>query len=110
MARDRRAVWLQRLAQWRESGLTAERFADEIGVNASTLSGWKYKVAAENRPGSQQAVAPARVEFVEVVGVPACAGGEERLEVVCLGGRTVRVPTTFDADALVRLLDVLERR
>ena len=113
MAQERRAIWLQRLEQWRESGLTARKFAAQIGVNPGTLSSWKYKVAA-GRAGGQTAATAERVEFVEVIGAPASLpinrSVEERLEVVCPDGRTVRVPRTFDAETLVRLLDVLERR
>ena len=35
---------------------------------------------------------------------------QERLEVVCAGGRVVRVPAGFDAESLLRLVDVLESR
>ena len=112
MARGRRGIWVQRLARLRESGLTARAFAAQIGVRQGTLQKWKYKLAKEQRPARDTAAPAAKVEFVELAGVPeAPARAEEsRLEVVCEGGRSVRVPRDFDAECLVRLLDVLERR
>src|SRR5262249_27057562 len=44
-----REVWEKRIERWRESGLTAKEFAGEAGVNAGTLTHWKYRLAAERR-------------------------------------------------------------
>jgi hypothetical protein len=89
--------------------LSAAEFALEIGVNARTLTYWKWKLGkAEARRGA------ARPEFVEVV-TPATLGtsGEvslDALEVVLGGGVVIRVPARFDADALRRVVAALEAR
>ena len=109
MGRDARATWAKRVERWGASGLSAAEFALEIGVNARTLTYWKWKLGkAEPRR------AAARPEFVEVV-APATArtSGEvslDALEVVLVGGVVIRVPARFDADALRRVVAALEAR
>jgi len=113
MAHGRRELWIGRLGQWRESGLTARAFAARIGVKQGTLVKWKYRLAREQsaRPDGLSSSRP--VEFVELsTTVPHATveTSDTRLEVVCEGGRSVRVPRGFDAESLRRVVDVLERR
>jgi transposase-like protein len=106
MARARRETWEQRIAAWRASGLTARQFALRIGVNANTLANWRWKLESSAGGGDGGAA------FVEVtkavLSVADVSGGA--LEVVCRGGRVVRVPRDFDEATLARLLDVVEGR
>ena len=102
--------WQKRLERWRESGLTAEQFASELGINAGTLKFWRYKVnkavrvtAQERRPVKPAAVTSA---FVEVRAAPSDA----RFEIDLANGRRLRVPSAFDPNALERLIAILERR
>jgi transposase-like protein len=46
MARDTREVWAKRVERLADSGLSAKEFAAEIGVNANTLAGWKWRLRA----------------------------------------------------------------
>jgi hypothetical protein len=78
----------------------------EIGVNARTLTYWKWKLGqAESRRGTPRpevvATAPLRI-----------SGGAslETLEVVLGGGVVIRVPARFDPDALRRVVVALEAR
>jgi hypothetical protein len=98
-------VWKQHVAAWQGSGLTARQFAARIGVNSNTLAHWKWRLAGEGE------TVAAAVSFVELRTDMASSGsgGDERLEVVCRGGRTVRVARDFDAGALMRLIEALER-
>jgi hypothetical protein len=41
MERADRATSAKRIERWKDSGLTAARFAAETGVTATALSGWK---------------------------------------------------------------------
>lgn len=104
-ARSSRAEWEKRVERWKDSGLSAEQFAAEIGVNAGTLRQWKYSLAAKGRP-----VRAAGSNFVEVKPVAAVEGRTSaatfELEV---RHRRLRIPPQFDADALCRLIAVLER-
>lgn len=122
MAREGREVWGKRVERWRDSGLTLKEFAAEIGVNANTLAGWRWrlgpKVAQDERHAERGVPA-----FVEVVAAPAgatrsaarapgiaAASSSEPLEVVLRSGHRIRVPAQFDPGALRRVLDALEAR
>ena len=104
--------WRKRVQRWRESGLPAEQFAVEMGVNAGTLRFWSYRFSKEargeavaSRRKSPAAAAP--TPFVEVRGPQAVS---EVFEIELGNGRRLRVPTSFDAGALTRLLGVLESK
>ena len=47
MDRTSREEWAKRVERWRDSGLTAAEFAAELGINAHSLSWWKWRLAAE---------------------------------------------------------------
>jgi transposase-like protein len=117
MPRQSREVWKKRVERWVDSGLTAQEFAAEIGVNASTLAHWKWQLAQGARgvaPGV--ATTPAGAGFVEVVTpMMGRASASERsapepLEVVLPGGVVVRVPLRFDAASLRLVVDTLGTR
>ena len=36
--------WQKRVERWRESGLTADQYAGEAGINAGTLKYWRYRL------------------------------------------------------------------
>lgn len=42
--RTSREEWRKRVERWKDSGLTAEQYAAELGINAKTLQFWRYKV------------------------------------------------------------------
>jgi transposase-like protein len=122
MAREPREVWEKRVARWRESGLTAKEFAGEVGVNANTLAHWAWRLD-QAAAGSPKEATQARstkttpsVSFVEVVGAPRsdlrAEPDKSRLyaafELVLAGGRTLRVPVDFEAEALRRLIVAVE--
>lgn len=103
--------WAERVARWRRSGLSARVYARSVGINASTLTYWAWRLGRETAPTAKKSpsVADRRpssaVDFVEVV---APVVGDERFELELGDGRRVRIPAGFDRDALVRLLGVLE--
>jgi transposase-like protein len=116
MERERREVWAKRVERWADSGLTAQEFAAEIGVNANTLASWRWRLKAMSavRPGATaQSTAPAFVEVVEtagVVGAGPVAVKAEPLELVLPSGLRVLVPVHFDAASLRSLVAVLGDR
>jgi len=91
--------------------LSAGEFAASIGVKASTLSYWAWRVGREQRLAadavkeSLEPVAARRTAFVEVI---AGGGDDERFELELGNARRLRIPPRFKADALQRLLAVLE--
>lgn len=113
MARESRETWTKRIERWRESGLTAKEFATEIGVNAGTLTHWRYRLAAETR-GSAPHTAGTSKGALSFIEVKTSAGAAEpashappAFEIVLASGAVVRVPAHFDAATLRRLLDVM---
>ncbi|HTP26949.1 MAG TPA: hypothetical protein VMK12_15010 [Anaeromyxobacteraceae bacterium] len=64
MTRDTREVWAKRVERLADSGLTAREFAAEIGVNANTLAGWRWRLRSreggeERRKGERRRSPPA---------------------------------------------------
>lgn len=98
-------MWRGLVARWRSSGQTAREFASRQGVNASTLSFWAWRLKREGNgvrePDKRMVHVPTMIE------VRARAAADDRFEIE-VGGRRVHVPPSFDEEALLRLLDVLE--
>jgi hypothetical protein len=121
-AREGRDVWAKRVSWWRESGLTAKEFAAESGMNAHTLAHWAWKLGAGGDQAARRRATPARPAhaWVEVItgdhrngtsaSAPTRITASSCFELVLPGGRTVRVPPDFDAEALGRLLAVIDAR
>jgi len=49
MAETGRARWIERVEQWKQSGLTAREYAAQAGLNAWTLSYWKWHLSRDAR-------------------------------------------------------------
>lgn len=86
---------------WRRGEGTQAEIAAREGMPAPTFSWWCQRLAA--RPTAASAFVAVDVEREAV----AERGGE--FEVTLSRGRTVRVPSNFDATALSRLIAALER-
>lgn len=112
---------MKRVERWRDSGLTLKEYAAEIGVNANTLAGWRWRLRSDDGRDAREAPPPA--SFVEIVAPPepvhavavaapatARDSDAEPFELILSGGRLVRVPVAFDGRALRRLVDALEAR
>ena len=108
--------WGKRVARWRESGLSAREFAQELGINHHSLTTWatRLKQGYDRQQEAQDARArrarrkeprTASLTLVEVTGLPKSSSASFELVV---GERVVRVPPHFDGKALMRLLEVLE--
>ncbi|MEI9947793.1 MAG: hypothetical protein WDO74_02165 [Pseudomonadota bacterium] len=111
--RTSRAEWQKRIERWNDSGLSAEQFAAELGINAGTLRHWKYFLAKQGRRSvsarTPMAGASALVE-VHASHVATAAVSPSPFELELGADRKLRIPPQFDAVALERLLAVLERR
>ena len=109
MARESRDVWAKRVERLRESDLTAEEFAREIGVNVQTLRHWKWKLdggqPTKGRPSKRKGTAEPSATFVELESSRVARA--EPIELVVDGRVVIRVPAGFDASTLERTLRVL---
>ena len=111
--RTSRAEWQKRIERWNDSGLSAEQFAAELGINAGTLRHWKYFLVKQERrsagANSPMVNASALVE-VQPSSVAASTVAPLPFELELGAHRKLRIPPQFDAVALERLLAVLEHR
>jgi hypothetical protein len=125
-SRVAREEWAKRVERWRDSGLTCAEFAAELGVNARTLTYWKWVLGKEAKgekrtwPGRKARGAQPRAGRAAVTkpaSAPAMLSGlievqtaprDGRFELELSGGKRLRVPPSFDAAELRRLLAVLE--
>jgi hypothetical protein len=112
MARASAEEWAKRVKRWKDSGLSAQEFAVKTGVNASTLSFWRWKLAAGDAGGTRSRTragrgrgrsGPASPAFVEMP-VAALAHVAAALEILIGDDVRVRVPAGFDEATLARVM------
>jgi hypothetical protein len=113
--RTGRAEWQKRIERWRDSGLSAEQFAAELGINTGTLKYWKYRLGKHPtegvavHPKARRSKAPRAASLVEVQATTVLTSSSSF--VLELGkDRRLQIPSQFDASALERLLSLLEPR
>jgi len=104
---NRRTRWTaerarQVLAELEGSEMSVGDFATERGLHPQRLYRWRRRMAIETRAPTR---APAFAE-IRVRGHDREPGG--RFEIELAGGRIVRVGPSFDAEALRRLVQLLE--
>lgn len=111
--RASRREWSRRVSEWRRSGKTAKEYAAETDVNANTLLWWsgvlrgeRGREAAGRVKHEQSRRAAERFEQLPIVEVSSGLV-DDRFELDLGGGRRLRIPPGFDAEALGRLLAVL---
>jgi transposase len=111
--RTSRVEWQKRIERWNDSGLSAEQFAAELGINAGTLRHWKYFLGKQGRRAASVRApmvnASALVE-VQPSSVAASAVAPSPFELELGADRKLRIPSQFDVAALERLLAVLAHR
>lgn len=89
------------LAKLEASGLSPSAFAKREGLEVQRLYRWRLRLAQEK---SQREIAVTTPRFVEVR-----PRRTERVEVVLLSGRVVRVSEDIDGEVLRRLVVALEQ-
>lgn len=105
----RRDEWRRVLARWRRSRMNLREFAAAEGVKWRTLQHWKYVLGKEAAgDGSTASGSGSELSFLELR--PARMAGDGCFEVEVGSGCRVRVPPSFEAEALQRLLGILEAR
>lgn len=115
--------WRERIAAWRESGLTQQAFCQAQGISVSSFSHWKSELAKRDgsRPSpegpAERAAAeksPSALRWTEVrwpaAGADVAVAESSGYEIVLPRGWSVRLGPRFEAESLRRLLAVLEER
>ena len=105
-----RAEWQKRIERWKDSGLSAEQFAAELGINAGTLRYWKYSFDKASRSPVATKTAPAASKAADLVEVRPAIVASAAFELELGSERKLRIPAQFEPAAFERLLAVLERR
>ena len=101
------AAWYgEALADQEESGLSMAAYAAKVGVTRATLYQWRRRLARD-RSSDETATGLVRVR------VDCAIEQEEEERLVGLivrlpRGRSIVVPSGFDADDLVRVIEVLD--
>ncbi|NRB01392.1 MAG: hypothetical protein HRU32_16555 [Rhodobacteraceae bacterium] len=91
------------LASLERGKQTVAELASKIGVAAWTVYSWKRRFgAASSKPRRRRRSEMHHADLIEVGRLPA----SDPIEII-VGAMTVRVPPTFDADELRRLLEVV---
>lgn len=91
------------MARWETSGESAAEFASRVGTRPATLYRWRRELRRTTAAKAPE-LTPAKLIEVQ----PLADATDDRFEVRLSDGRSVSVPPSFDADALGRLLRVLE--
>src|SRR5262245_8678699 len=99
--RRTRAEWMRLVEEWRHSGVGPAEFCRLKRLSRNTFLWWRWQLGASHRDGAAQRAGLVSVEVVRAT--PAL----EPIEVVLGNGATVRVPVSFDRDALARVLAVV---
>jgi transposase-like protein len=106
--------WVEELAR---SGESVREFAARHGLKPGTLSYWRWKLrqAEQARSSVRRPRPPKARSRLEVASLPAgsfievqASGVGDRFELELANGRRLRIPSGFEAQALQRLLGVLE--
>lgn len=112
------AIWQGHVDGWARSGLSCKAYAAKIGVNPNTLAGWRHKLRRRGAVPGPSAIARAtpvedrgELGFVDVTRELAAALTQESAVIELeVGGALVRLRGQVDAEALARVLGVLEGR
>jgi hypothetical protein len=111
--RTGREEWAKRVERWKDSGLTATEFATELGINPRSLRFWKWQLGKGGESVAKPPSASAKrgmespAETLPLIEL-APSASPVRFELELSGGRRLTIPSTFETDALRRLLAVLE--
>jgi hypothetical protein len=101
------------IADWRRSGLGSAEYAEQRGLNRSTLLGWSFKIGGVKALPASRRESSTPVRFLPVRvraqhAAKATASDASRIEIALTNGRLVRVAGTVDADELARVLAAAE--
>ena len=104
------------MQRWQDSGLTAREFATEVGLKATSLTYWKWKLrkhhavldgASMEHPRVARRRISRSIQSVELKSLTTSGGTQDSKFELVIGACTIRVPNAFDDISLRRLLAVV---
>lgn len=115
MRRHGRRFWTELVAKFEDAGAVEkhEEFAARHGIRCDTFRRWLYLLRAEKRgrrwrPRGRRGTADAPPIAMPLVEVAATQMVDDRFEIDLGDGRRLRVPATFEVEALRRLLAIFD--
>jgi hypothetical protein len=96
--------WRGLIAEQERSGESVAGFASSRGLCAATIYWWRSRL---RRQAQRDALDLVPIEITTSAMRP--PPSSESFELELANGRRLRVPASFDADALARLISVVER-
>jgi hypothetical protein len=117
-AKVTREEWAKRVERWKDSGLSLGEYSREVGISASSLKWWRWRLEADANatPGKRRPrkyrsglpkQVPAAVTFVEL---PLSGRRQAPVEIVLTSRVRIRVQADFEVATLERVLTVLGSR
>ena len=101
-----RGEWVEIIKAWKASGLSAAQFADEQGLQASSLAKWQWRIRRESkRPSEAGAPRLVQVSVADLMGTGDTSTG--RWELTTIEGHRLRVLTPMAGAELDVLLGAL---
>jgi hypothetical protein len=112
--RTRREEWRKRVTRWKDSGLTAQEYAAEAGLNPRTLTWWRSAFEREARGQSARSAKEERIRAVNLVElkppVAVAPAPSALIEIDLDGRRKLRFSETTAPEVVARLIAALEAR
>ena len=93
------------VAQWRDSGLSVQGFAEKHGLDPQRVYFWRKR--SSPKPRGERGARPALIE-VEIA-PSASSESSCRVDIQLNSGRRLSVAESIDVDVLERVVSVLER-
>jgi hypothetical protein len=104
MSLMREAEWAGRVAKWRGSGLSADRFAAGRGFSGSALRHWAARLAKPAGTAKPDAGEPAKIKIARVFARRSAPSAAITVEV---SGARITVLPGFDRPTLRAILEIL---
>lgn len=95
--------WRVLIGEQEKSGESVARFAASRGLRAATIYWWRSRLRRQS-PSDALELVPIEI----TTGAKRTPSLSESFELELASGRRLRVPASFDADALARLISVVE--
>jgi hypothetical protein len=111
----RHASWLQLTQEWRESGMSAKHFCEQVGIRLADLRRWSYRLNKGKPDQSQSDTREKQKPSFEFIPLqlenlnPRVSRKNHAIELLIGANYRLQCHQDFDEALLVRLLTTLQR-